>query len=113
MKINSVNYKYYQSVVITFKLLGDFSITFWGSLRPRNKKVYTDYYPLDHFHILINASESTKRYSQGKTGVSLSSVQEWLVGCFWSFSYVNTINSVLYIPFSLQMFEKCDLSNRQ
>ena len=33
-----------------------------------------------------------QRYSQEKTGVSLSSVQEWLVSCFWSFSYVYTIN---------------------
>ena len=31
-----------------------------------------------------------QRYSQGKTGVSLNSVQEWLVGCSWSFWYVYT-----------------------
>ena len=29
---------------------------------------------------------------KGKAGVSLSSVQEWLVGCFWSFLCVYTIN---------------------
>ena len=26
------------------------------------------------------------------------SVQEWLLGSFWPFSYVYTINQVLYIP---------------
>ena len=36
------------------------------------------------------------RYSQGKTGVSLNSVQEWLVDCFWSFSYIYT-NQLSYI----------------
>ena len=31
---------------------------------------------------------------------SLNSVQEWLIGCFWLFSYVYTINYVLNIPLS-------------
>ena len=30
----------------------------------------------------LNLVLNTSRYSQGKTGVSLNSVQEWLVGCF-------------------------------
>ena len=33
----------------------------------------------------------------GKNCVLLSSVQEWLLGCFWPVSYVYTINLVLYI----------------
>ena len=29
--------------------------------------------------------------------VLLNSVQEWLLGCYWLFSYIQTINYVLYI----------------
>ena len=36
-------------------------------------------------------------YSQGKTVILLNSLQEWLLGCVWSFSYAYTINQVLYI----------------
>ena len=38
--------------------------------------------------------------SHRKNCVLFNSVQELLLGCFWPFSYVYTINYILYIPLS-------------
>ena len=42
----------------------------------------------------------TLRILTSKNCVLLSSIQKWLLGCFWLFSYAYTVNQVLYIPLS-------------